>query len=73
MRFVNQTNQETDVFVQIAFSEKFNGGNAIWVGDGINDGIRLGGGEQLKMRLQQKQTLWAVSEEEAQLAVLRQD
>lgn len=73
MRFVNQTNQETSVFVQIAFSEKFNGQNAIWVGDGVNDGIRIGGGEQLKMRLQQKQTLWAVSEEQAQLAVMRQD
>jgi len=73
MRFVNQSNQETDVFVQIAFSEKFNGQNAVWVGEGVNDGIRLGGGESMTMRLQQKQTLWAVSEEQAELAVLRQD
>lgn len=73
MRFINQTNQETICFVQIAFSEKFNGQNAIWVGDGVNDGIRLGGGQKLQMRLQAGQTLWAVSEEEARLAVLRQD
>lgn len=73
MRFINQTNQETSCFVQIAFSENFNGQNAVWVGDGVNDGVRLGGGERVQMRLQAGQTLWAVSEEEAELAVLRQD
>lgn len=73
MRFINQTNQETSCFVQIGFSEKFNGQNAIWVGDGVNDGVRLGGGQRVQMRLQAGQTLWAVSEEEAELAVLRQD
>ena len=73
MRFTNQTNQETVCFLQLGFSEKFNGENAVWVGDGVNDGIRLGGGERLQMRLQQGQTLWAVSPQEAQLAVMRQD
>lgn len=73
MRFVNQTQQTTDVFVQIAFSEKFNGQSSVWVGDGINDGIVLTGSDRIQMRLIQGQTLWAVSEESAQLAVLRQD
>ena len=73
MRFVNQTRQATDVFVQIAFSEKFNGQSSVWIGDGVNDGILLHGSDRIQMRLIQGQTLWAVSEEAAQLAVLRQD
>lgn len=73
MRFVNQTNQETVCFLQLGFSEKFNGQSAVWVGEGLNDGVRLRGGDRIQMRLQQGQTLWAISPESAQLAVLRQD
>ena len=72
-RFTNLTNQSTTCFVQVAFSEKFNGQNGVWIGEGLNDGAFLGGGAQLQMRLQAGQTLWAISEESAQLAVLRQD
>jgi hypothetical protein len=73
MRFTNQTNQETDVFVQIGFSEKFNGQNSVWLGNGVGTGARLSGGEKLQMRLLQGQTVWATAEEEAKLGVLRQD
>ena len=73
LRFTNLTNQGTSCFVQIAFSEKFNGQNGVWIGEGLNDGAFLAGGERLQMRLQAGQTLWAISEESARLAVLRQD
>jgi hypothetical protein len=73
MRFTNQTNQQTICFLQLGFSEKFNGQSEVWVGEGLNDGVRLRGGDRIQMRLQQGQTLWAISPESAQLAVLRQD
>ena len=73
MRFTNQTNRETVCFLQLGFSEKFNGQSEVWVGEDLNDGIRLRGGDRIQMRLQQGQTLWAISPESAELAVLRQD
>jgi hypothetical protein len=73
MRFVNQTQQETDCYLQIIFSEKFNGQNDIWIGDAVGTGVRLSGGDTQVMRLQQGQTLWAVSEEDNELMVTRQD
>lgn len=73
MRFVNQTNQETDCYLQIIFSEKFDVQNDIWIGDAVGTGVRLRGGDTQVMRLQQGQTLWAVSENDNELMVTRQD
>lgn len=73
IRFVNQTNQETVAFVQIAFAEKFNGQNDIWVGDAIGTGVRVRGGDTVHMSLIQGQKLFAVSAEDNELMVTRQD
>lgn len=73
MRFVNLTQQATDVFVQIIFSEKFNGQNTIWLGGSVDNGYRLRGGESAYLTMIQGQTLSAVAEESANLGVLKQD
>ena len=73
MRFANQTNQETIMFLQLIFSEKFNGQNDIWVGGGVDNGYRLSGGESVYLPLIQGQTLSAQAEEAALLGVLKQD
>ncbi len=73
MRFVNQTNQDTVVFLQLIFSEKFNGQNDIWLGGSIGDGYRLRGGESVHLELFQGETLEAVAEESASLGVFKQD
>lgn len=73
IRFVNQTNQETICFVQIIFSEKFNGQNNIWLGGAKDSAFRLRGGETVYLPLIQGQSLSAVAEEAATLGVLKQD
>jgi hypothetical protein len=73
IRFLNQANQETQIFVQIAFAEKFNGQNEVWVGDAVGTGVRIRGGETIHMSLIQGQKLFAVSEQDNDLMVTRQD
>lgn len=73
MRFVNQGNQTTTCYLQIVFSEKFNGQNDIWVSGSANETVRIRGGETLQIDLIQSQTLSAVSAGSARLGVLQQD
>lgn len=73
MRFTNQSNQETVMFVQISFAEKFNGHNDVWVGDAVGTGVRVRGGETVHMSLIQGQKLFAIAEQDNELMVTRQD
>lgn len=73
MRFVNQTNQETIVFLQLIFAEKTNGQNDIWLGGSVDNGYRLRGGEFVPLLMGQGQTMSAVATEAAMLGVLKQD
>lgn len=72
-RFINQGNQDTSVFFQMAFSEKYNGLNDVWLGGSVGTGVRLRGGETLQLPMIQEQTLSAVSSDSVQVGVLRQD
>lgn len=73
MKFVNRGNQTTTVFFQMTFAEDFNGHNDIWVGDAVGTGVRVRGGDTVHMTLQQGQTLSAISPQDNELMVTRQD
>jgi hypothetical protein len=73
MRFVNQTNQETVMFLQLIFSEKFNGQNDVLLGTDSGSGYRLRGGQAVALPMIQGQVLSASAEEAAVLGVLKQD
>lgn len=73
MKFVNRGNQTTNVHFQMRFVEEFNGHTDIWVGDAVGTGVRVRGGETVHMSLIQGQTLSAVSEQDNELMVTRQD
>jgi hypothetical protein len=73
MTFVNKGNQTTTVFFQMTFAEDFNGNNDVWVGDAIGTGVRVRGGDTVHMSLIQGQKLFAVSAQDNDLMVTRQD
>ena len=72
-RFVNLGNQTTNLQAQIAFVEKHNGYNTIWLGT-VNDSFALRGGEEVSMTLRPYETINAIAGTEyCKLAVTRQD
>ena len=73
MRFTNQANQETSCFVQLGFSEKFNGQNTVTIGDENGNGFTLEGGQFVQMPLDEGISLYAVSEDEARIVIVRQN
>lgn len=73
LRFNNQGNQDTSVFVQIAFAEKYNGYNDVWLGGTVGNGLRLRGGESMQLPMIQGQTLSAIALSDNEVGVLRQD
>jgi hypothetical protein len=73
MTFVNKGNQTTTVFFQMTFAEDFNGNNDVWVGDAVGTGVRVRGGDTVHMSLIQGQKLFAVSAQDNELMVTRQD
>lgn len=72
-KFVNKGNQTTTVFFQMTFAEDFNGHNDVWVGDAVGTGVRVRGGDTIHMSLIQGQKLFAVSQQDNELMVTRQD
>ena len=72
-KFVNKGNQNTTVFFQMSFAEKFNGWNDVWLGGGVDAGVRLRGGQVMQLPMIQGQTLSAVASDDVQVGVLRQD
>lgn len=73
MRFVSQGNQASQCFVQIGFAEKFNGQNDVTVGDENGKGFTLKGGQMIQLRTDKAQSVYAVSEESAEIVVVRQN
>ncbi len=72
-RFINQGNQTTSVHFQMAWSERYNGLNSIWLGT-IDDSYVLHGGEEMTMYLRPYETINAVAQVAgSKLAVMRQD
>ena len=72
-KFVNKGNQNTTVFFQMSFAEKFNGWNDLWLGGGVDAGVRLRGGQVMQLPMIQGQTLSAVASDDVEVGVLRQD
>ena len=72
-KFINEGNQTTTVFFQMAFVELFNGNTDVWVGDSIGTGVRVRGGDTVHMTLLQGQKLFATSPTDNDLMVTRQD
>jgi hypothetical protein len=59
--------------LQIAFVEKHNGYNTIWLGT-LDNSFALRGGEEISMYLQPQATINAVAgTDDCKLAVIRQD
>jgi hypothetical protein len=73
MRFINRSEQTTTCFLQIGFTEKFNGQDDLWLGGAEGEGFRLRGGESVALPMIAGQTLSAVATEAATLGVLKQD
>lgn len=73
-KFTNQGNQNTDVHFQLGFSERFNGGNAIWLGGTADSGVKLNGGEKVELTFYQGESLTAIAETpNNKLAILKRD
>lgn len=73
-KFTNQGNQDTDIHFQLGFSERFNGGNAIWLGGTAEGGVKLNGGEKIELTFYQGESLTAISETpNNKLALLKRD
>lgn len=73
-KFTNLGNQNTDIHFQLGFSERFNGGNAIWLGGTAEGGIKINGGEKIELTFYQGESLTAISETpNNKLALLKRD
>lgn len=72
MSFTNQGNQDTKVFFQLGFAEKYNGYSTVWLGE-VDTTFPLEAGEELKMTLLPLETINAVAlANGVKLAVIRQ-
>jgi hypothetical protein len=73
-RFTEQTGtSDPTVFLQIGFSELYNGYDDIWLGE-VNNSFVLRGGEEITMYLQPYETINATAvRDNVRLAVIRQD
>lgn len=78
-KFTNLGNQDSQVFFQVVFAERYTtpngstGSTDVWLGGTVGDGIRLRGGERVSLPMIQGQTLNAVASNDVQIGVLRQD
>ena len=73
MKFSGVGSQTTTVFFQLAFSERYNGYNNIWLGT-VNNSYVLKAGEELEFTLNPNATINATALiNDTKLAVMRQD
>jgi hypothetical protein len=72
-RFVNKGNQDTVCFFQMTFAEKFNGANAVTIGDDTGNGFLLAGGERVQFRGDEGQSIYAQANDSAEIVVVRQN
>jgi len=61
-RFVNNGNQTTNVFLNLTFSEKYNGLNQVWLGSSAGSAVTLRGHEMIQLDLRGGESLTAVSD-----------
>lgn len=72
-RFIGVGSQNTEVFFQVAWSERYNGYNDIWLGT-VNDSYVVKAGEEMQMNLLPYETINATAlVNGCQLAVIRQE
>ena len=72
-KFINKGNQNTTVFFQMGFVEKYNGYNDVWLGGSDGSSFRLRGGQDVYLPMGQGQTLSAEAQGSAVVGVLKQD
>ena len=73
-KFVDVGGNGTPVHIQIAWVEKYNGYNDVWLNGTSGSTVRLRGGEKIQLELGQGEGLTATaSREGVQVAVMRQD
>lgn len=60
-RFVNEGNQDTNVFLQLGFSEKYNGLNQVWLGSSAGSAVTLRGHEMIQLDVRGGEQITAVS------------
>ena len=60
-RFVNEGNQTTNVFLQLGFSEKYNGLNQVWLGSSAGSAVTLRGSEMIQLDIRGGEEITAVS------------
>jgi len=61
-QFVNNGNQTTNVFLNLTFSEKYNGLNQVWLGSSAGSAVTLRGHEMIQLDLRGGESLTAVSD-----------
>lgn len=73
MRFVNDGNQETNVFFSLVFTEQFNGSHSVWLG-AADASYHLLGGEEVQLFMEAGESIAARAGGTAcRIAVIRQD
>lgn len=73
-KFTNQGNQNTNVHLQLGFSERFNGLNDVWLGGTAESGVRLRGGDTIELTFFQGESLSAIATApNNKLAILKRD
>lgn len=73
MSFTNQGNQDTKVFFQLGFAEKYNGYSTVWLGT-VGNSFPVRAGEEIRMTLLPLETINATAlVDGVQLAVIRQE
>ena len=73
-RFTDIGGTGTKLHIQIAWVEKYNGYNDVWINGAAGSAVRLRGGEKIQLQLQQVEGITGVGIRDGlRVAVLRQD
>lgn len=73
LRFVNQGNQTTSMFIQIVWVEKFNGENDLWLSGTVGDGYRVKAGEKFQLDVRGGESITAIANHDIQVALWNED
>lgn len=61
-RFINKQNQDTNVFLSLGFTEKYNGLNQVWLGSSAGSAVTLRGHEMVQLDIRGGESITAVSD-----------
>jgi len=74
MKFDNTESGTTEMFLEIGFSEIYNGANNVWINNSVGNAAVLRGGDKIQLKLNQSEGLTATaSRNGVKVAVMRQD